>query len=62
MNYKGEFRYLDNGLGGQVRRLLDVSKAEKEFGFRAKTDFYVGLEKTIKAFYENRERIENGGE
>ncbi len=61
MNYKGEFRYLDNGLGGQVRRLLDVSKAEKEFGFKAKTDFGVGLDKTIKAFYTNRSRIENGG-
>ncbi len=61
MNYKGEFKYLDNGLGGQVRRLLDVSKAEKEFGFRAKTDFRAGLEKTIKAFYANRERIEKCG-
>lgn len=61
MDYKGEFKYLDNGLGGQVRRLLDVSKAEKEFGFKAKTDFRSGLEKTIKAFYENRETIENGG-
>lgn len=61
MNYKGEFKYLDNGLGGQVRRLLDVSKAEKEFGFRAKTDFRAGLDKTIKAFYENRERIEKCG-
>ncbi len=61
MNYKGEFKYLDNGLGGQVRRLLDVSKAEKEFGFKAKTDFRAGLDKTIKAFYENRERIENTG-
>lgn len=60
MGYKGEFKYLDNGLGGQVRRLLDVSKAEKEFGFKAKTDFRVGLEKTIKAFYENRKKIENG--
>ena len=61
MGYKGGFKYLDNGLGGQVRRLLDVSKAEKEFGFKAKTDFRNGLEKTIKAFYENRERIENYG-
>lgn len=61
MNYKGEFKYLDNGLGGQVRRLLDVSKAEKEFGFRAKTNFRAGLEKTIKAFYANRERIEKSG-
>lgn len=60
MGYKGTFKYLNNGLGGQVRRLLDVSKAEREFGFKAKTDFYIGLEKTIKAFYDNRETIEKG--
>ncbi len=28
---------------GQPRRCLDVSRAEKEFGFRAKTDFREGL-------------------
>ena len=60
MGYKGTFKYLNNGLGGQVRRLLDVSKAEQEFGFKAKTNFYEGLEKTIRAFYDNREKIENG--
>lgn len=32
---------------GQPRRMLDVSKAEKEFGFKAKTDFVNGLRKTI---------------
>lgn len=33
---------------GQPRRCLDTSKAWKEFGFRAKTDFKEGLRKTIE--------------
>jgi GDP-L-fucose synthase len=36
---------------GQPRRKLDVSKAEKEFGFRSKTTFEEGLSKTV-AWYE----------
>jgi GDP-L-fucose synthase len=33
---------------GQPRRALDVSRAERMFGFRAKTDFIAGLRETIK--------------
>jgi GDP-L-fucose synthase len=33
---------------GQPRRCLDVSRAEREFGFRASTAFDVGLRKTIE--------------
>ncbi len=33
---------------GQPRRCLDTSRAEKEFGFKAKTNFSDGLEKTIR--------------
>jgi GDP-L-fucose synthase len=33
---------------GQPRRRLDVSRAEKEIGFKAKTDFREGLRKTIE--------------
>jgi GDP-L-fucose synthase len=32
---------------GQPRRCLDVSRAEKEFGFKAKTTFDVGLKNTV---------------
>ena len=32
---------------GQPRRMLDVSRAKKEFGFRAKTSFEKGLKNTI---------------
>lgn len=38
---------------GQPRRCLDVSLAEREFGFRAKTPFEVGLRNTI-AWYRSR--------
>jgi len=38
---------------GQPRRMLDVSKAKKEFGFVAKTKFELGLKKTIDWYLEN---------
>lgn len=38
---------------GQPRRCLDVSRAEKEFGFRASTPFDIGLRKTIE-WYQSR--------
>ena len=38
---------------GQPRRCLDTSKAEKEFGFRKKTDFQEGLRKTIDWYRKN---------
>jgi len=38
---------------GQPRRCLDTSKAEKEFGFIAKTDFFEGLKKTIEWYRKN---------
>jgi GDP-L-fucose synthase len=33
---------------GQPRRLLDTSRAEREFGFRARTPFREGLQRTIE--------------
>jgi GDP-L-fucose synthase len=33
---------------GQPRRMLDVSRADKEFGFSARTGFEDGLRKTIE--------------
>ena len=36
---------------GQPRRKLDVSLAEKEFGFRAQTSFEEGLRKTIEWYF-----------
>lgn len=39
---------------GQPRRLLDTSKALKEFGFKATTDLTSGLSKTIEWYRQNR--------
>lgn len=39
---------------GQPRRMLDTSKALKEFGFKAKTDLATGLKKTIAWYRDHR--------
>jgi GDP-L-fucose synthase len=52
--YTGEFTWNKEKPNGQPRRLLDVSRAEKFFGFRAGTSFEDGLRKTVEWFLENR--------
>ncbi len=47
MNYKGAIVFDTSMPNGQPRRMLDVSRAESEFGFKATTDFDEGLKKTI---------------
>lgn len=47
MEFKGKINWNITKPDGQPRRCLDVSRAEKEFGFKAKTDFDEGLRKTI---------------
>lgn len=47
MDFKGEIRWDATKPDGQPRRLLNVSRAEREFGFRAKTNFDAGLRQTI---------------
>ncbi len=47
MEFKGEIRWDKTKPDGQPRRLLDVSCAKREFGFRAQTHFEEGLIKTI---------------
>ena len=49
--YKGRLVWDASRPDGQPRRCLDVSRAEKEFGFRATTPFEEGLRETI-AWYE----------
>ena len=53
MNFKGEIRLDTSKPDGQPRRCLDVTRAEKEFGFKAKTDFETGLKRTIEWYLEN---------
>lgn len=58
LGYKGEFKYLNNGLGGQQRRMLDVSKAKEEFGFSAETSFYEGIKNTVRYYLDNKKSLE----
>jgi nucleoside-diphosphate-sugar epimerase len=50
MGFKGEIRWDKSKPDGQPRRCLDVSRAEKEFGFKALTLFEDGLKKTIDSY------------
>ena len=52
--FKGEIIWDTSKPDGQPRRMLDISKAEKEFGFRAKTSFEEGLKKTIDWYLKNK--------
>lgn len=54
--YTGTFRWNASRPNGQPRRRLDVSRAERLFGFRARTPFDVGLTRTVEAFLESRTR------
>jgi GDP-L-fucose synthase len=53
-DFKGEIVWDTSKPSGQPRRCLDVSRAEQEFGFRARTDFRTGLRKTIDWYLEKR--------
>lgn len=49
--FKGQIIWDKTKPDGQPRRMLDTTKAFKEFGFKAKTNFREGLRKTIE-WYE----------
>jgi GDP-L-fucose synthase len=53
MDFKGEIKWDKTKPDGQPRRSLDISKAKKEFGFEAGTDFTEGLKRTIKWYKES---------
>ncbi|MBU1206893.1 MAG: GDP-L-fucose synthase [Proteobacteria bacterium] len=55
INFEGEIIWDSSKPDGQPRRMLDVSKAEKEFGFKATTPFEEGLKKTIDWYICARE-------
>ncbi|MCG3148438.1 MAG: GDP-L-fucose synthase [Verrucomicrobiae bacterium] len=54
-NFRGEIRWDASKPDGQPRRCLDTTRAEREFGFRARTPFEDGLRQTI-AWYEQWKR------
>ena len=53
--FKGRITWDTSKPGGQPRRCLDVSRAEREFGFRAGTSFEEGLRRTIEWYQGHRE-------
>lgn len=53
IRFKGKLTWDTSKPDGQPRRMLKTSKAYKEFGFKAKINFDVGLKKTIH-WYEQR--------
>jgi len=53
MDFKGEVRWDKTKPDGQPRRIVDATLAKKEFGFKAKTRFEMGLKKTIE-WYKNQ--------
>jgi GDP-L-fucose synthase len=48
MDFRGEIRWDATRPDGQPRRSVDVNRAEKEFGFRARTNFRDGLKAMIE--------------
>lgn len=54
VGFQGELRWDLSKPDGQPRRLLDCTRAEREFGFRAKTPFEVGLRRTIEWYVKAR--------
>jgi len=52
--FRGKILWDPSKPDGQPRRMLDVTKAEKEFGFKAKTKFEEGLKKTIEWYISTK--------
>lgn len=52
--FKGSIRWDATKPDGQPRRCLDVSRAEREFGFRAATPLEEGLRRTIEWYEQHR--------
>lgn len=57
VGYSGELVWNEAYPNGQPRRLLDVSRAEELFGFRARVNFEEGLRKTIDWYMQHRAEL-----
>jgi len=57
MCYHGDLIFNSNGMDGQPRRSLDISKAYLLFGFKANTELYQGLRNTVSWYYKNKEKF-----
>lgn len=56
LHFKGEIRYDTTKPNGQPKRLLDISRAYDEFGFRAKVSLEMGLKRTIDWYLKVRSK------
>ncbi len=54
--FRGRLMWDTTKPDGQPRRCLDTSRAEQAFGFRARTDFREGLQRTIAWYQQHRAR------
>jgi GDP-L-fucose synthase len=54
--FEGQLSWDTSKPNGQPRRALDTSRAESEFGFKAKTSFEEGLQRTIEWYKESRNK------
>lgn len=52
--FKGTVRWDPTQPNGQPRRRLDTNRAEREFGFRARTSFQEGLRRTVEWYEAQR--------
>ncbi len=53
--FKGRIIWDETKPDGQPRRMLDTTRAYREFGFKARTDFRVGLANTIEWYRSQRD-------
>lgn len=56
LEYSGDIRWDTRKPNGQPRRLLDISRAQREFGFSAGTPFDAGLKKTIDWYLDQKRK------
>jgi GDP-L-fucose synthase len=52
--FQGEIVWDTTKPNGQPRRMLDTSRAEREFGWKARISFETGLAETVAWYEENR--------
>ena len=58
IGFRGKIIWDTTKPNGQPRRMLDVSRAEKEFEFKAKTSFEEGLKKTIDWYLGTKKKVD----
>lgn len=57
--FRGQIAWNQSRPDGQSRRLFDISKAERELGFRARTTLLDGLRLTVDWYRAHREQARN---